>query len=93
MSPLHSRRSPTYGDKTKNGCLTPAFSGPQNRAEMLDQSYILGDPQGKAQGVKSKVVPNKGKENQKWLPHPRLLGGPKQGRYAMLPLHSWGSPT
>ena len=28
-----------------------------------------------------------------WLPHPCLLGGPKEGGIATLPLHSQGSPT
>ena len=39
-------------------------------------------------------VPNakRGEQNQKWLPHPCLLGGPKQGGIAMSPLHSRGSP-
>ena len=39
------------------------------------------------------VVPNKGEQNQKWLPHPCLLGGPKEGGNATSPLHSWGSQT
>ena len=25
------------------------------------------------------MVPNKGEQNQKWLPHPCLLGGPEEG--------------
>ena len=33
------------------------------------------------------------KRNQNWLPHPCLLGGPKEGGNATSPLHSWGSPT
>ena len=32
-------------------------------------------------------------ENQKWLPHPCLLGGPKEGGNATSPLHSRGSAT
>ena len=32
-------------------------------------------------------------QNQKWLPHPCLLGGTKEGGNATSPLHSWGSPT
>ena len=41
---------------------------------------LFGDPQRQARGAKSEVVPNKGEQNQKWLPHPCLLGGPKRGR-------------
>ena len=41
----------------------------------------------------SRGSPNKGGQNQKWLPHPCLLGGPKEGRNAMSPLHSRGSPA
>ena len=33
------------------------------------------------------------RQNQKWLPHPYLLGGPKEGKNAMSPLHSQGSPN
>ena len=49
---------------------------------MLRNPYILGGPQRQARG-----------ENQKWLPHPCLLGGPKEGGSATLTLHSWRSPT
>ena len=51
------------------------------------QNCILGDPQ--QRGGKSEVFPNKGEQNQKWLP----LGGPKEGGNATSPLHSRGSPT
>ena len=57
----------TKGGKIKRGCLTPAFSGAQKRAEMLCHPYILRGPQTRGQ-------------NQKGLPHPCLLGGPKRGR-------------
>ena len=40
----------------------------------------------------SRGSPNKGGQNQKWLLHPCLLGGPKEGGTAMSP-HSRGSPT
>ena len=53
--PLHSRGSPTKGSKIRSGCLTPAFSGAQKRAEMLRHRCIFGDP-------------NKGEQNQKWSP-------------------------
>ena len=35
-------------------------------------------------------IPNKGEQNQKRLPHPCLLGGPKEGGNAMSALHSRG---
>ena len=38
-------------------------------------------------------IPKKGKQNQKRLPHPCLLGGPKEGGNATSPLHYRGSPT
>ena len=93
-SPLHSQGSPTpsTGSKIRSGCLTPTFSGAKKRAEMLHHPCILDDPERQARGGKSKVVPNKGEENQKWLPHPYLLGGPEEGRNATPPLHSRGSP-
>ena len=72
--------SPTKGNKIRSGCLTPAFSGSQKRAEMHVTPTFSG-------------IPNKGEQNQKWLPHPCLLGGPKEGGNAMSPLHSRGSPT
>ena len=59
-------------EKIKSGYLTPAFSGAQKRAEVLRNPCILGGPQCQAWGG-----------NQKWLPHPYLLGGPEEGRSAM----------
>ena len=43
----------------------------------------------------SSGVPNakRGRQNQKWPPHPCLLGGPKEGGNASSNLHSLGSPT
>ena len=47
-SPLHSWGSSNKKkDKTRNGNLTPAFSGAQKRAEMLCYPCILRDPQTK----------------------------------------------
>ena len=107
-SPLSSRRPkrgrkcyitsaflgiPNIGDKVKSGCLTLAFSGAQKRAEMLRHPCILRDPQHQVWQAKSEVVPNIGEQNLKWLPHPCLLGGAKEGGNATSPLHSWGSPT
>ena len=37
-------------------------------------------------------VPNRRGQNQKWLHHPCLLGGPKMGGLATTPLPSQGSP-
>ena len=71
---------PSRGPKRGQDCsVTPAFSGIPN-AKRGEQK-------------KSVVVPNKGEQNQKWLPHPCLLGGPKEGGNARSPLHSRGSPT
>ena len=52
----------------------------QKRAELLRNPCILGQPQQRLQ-------------NHNWLPHPCVLGGLKADKFAMLPLHSWGSPT
>ena len=38
-------------------------------------------------------VPNIGVQNHKWLPHPYLLGGPKEGGSATSPLRFRGSPN
>ena len=89
----HHKWSPTKGNKIKSGRDTPAFSGAQRRAQMLCHPCILRDPQRQARGATSKIVPNIGEQNQKWLPHPCLLWGPKEGANAMSPLHSQGSPT
>ena len=40
---------------------------------------------------KQKCSPTKGEQNQKWLPHPYLLGGPKEGGSAMSPPRSRGA--
>ena len=79
-SPLHFRGSSTNGTKIIRGCLTLAFSGAHNGAEMRRHPCIPGDPQ-------------KGDQNQKWLPHRCLVEGPKGGGNATSPLHSSGSST
>ena len=40
-------------------------------------------------------IPNakRGEQNQKWLPHPYLVGGPNEGRNATAPLRSRGTPN
>ena len=71
-------------------------SGPQQR----EQNQKWPPTKGKKitsgplqRGRKSETIPNKGEQNQKWLPHPRLLGGPKEGGNATSTLHSRASPT
>ena len=77
---MHSRGSPTKGNKIRSGYLTlPSMGRKRGR-----KCYIAPAFSG---------VPNKRHENQKWLPHPCLLGGPKEGGNATSPLNSRGSPT
>ena len=59
---------------------------------MLGHPCVLGDAQRQAPGAKSQVVPKRWEQNQMWLPHPRLFGGPKKGGNAKSPLQSRGSP-
>ena len=80
------------GNKIRNGCLTPAFSGAQNTVEMLCHPYILVDcesltpTQGATQqSVDSEIVPVSPIALEGW--------GPKEGGNATSPLHSRGSPT
>ena len=54
---------PKIGDKIRSGCLTPAFPGAHKWVEVQCNPYVSGGPQKKG-------------GNQKWLPHPWLLGGP-----------------
>ena len=54
------------GERITYGCLTLAISGAQKRPQVLRNPYILGCAQRRGQ-------------NQKWLPHPAVLGGPKEG--------------
>ena len=68
------------GDKIRSGRLTPAFPVPQKRVELLCIPCVVGGPQQRGQ-------------NQKWLPHPCFLRGPKEGEIVTQPLHSRGSPT
>ena len=68
------------GDKIRRGYLTHAFSGAQKRVELLRNPCILGGPWRQARG-----------QNQKGLPHPCLVDGPKGGGIASEPLHSRGS--
>ena len=84
-SALHSRGSPTpsVGSKSRSGCLTHDLLAAQKRAEMLCHPCILGGPHRQAQGAQAKVLPDKGEQNEKRLPHPCLVGA--QNRTEMLP--------
>ena len=66
---------PKQEDEIRSGSLTPAFSRAQKRAVLLCNRCVLRGPQTSGQ-------------NQKWLPHPYLLGGPKQSKYGS-PACSW----
>ena len=55
------------------------LAGARKRAGVLCHPYVLSAPQRQARG-----------ENQERLPHPRLLLGLEEGRYAMSPVHSQG---
>ena len=90
LSTLHSPRAPTEGNQIRLGYLTPSFSRAQKRLKMLYHPCNL-NPNAKRGEQKSEVVPNKGEQNQKWLPHPCLLRGPKEGGNATSPMGSWGS--
>ena len=75
------------------------FSGAQRRAKCYvtlhsRASQIKGSKTKnghRQRGTKSEEVPDKGKQNQKWLPQPYLLRGPKAGKNAVSPMHSQGS--
>ena len=54
------------GNKIRSGDPTPAFSEAHEWAEWLCNRFILKGPKTREQ-------------NQKWLPHPCLRGGPKRG--------------
>ena len=74
-------------EKIRNGYLTPAFSEPK-RGRKCNVTHVF-----------SRVldqyprIPNRRRENQKWLPHPCLLRGPNEGGIATQPLHSRRSRT
>ena len=64
-----------HGEEIRSGCLTLAFSGAQKRVELLcNPVHSRGSPTPSAGG------------NQKWLPHPCLLGAPKKGENCYLNL-------
>ena len=86
------------GHATKRGLRVP---NPNSRGHATKRG--LRDPNPNSRGPKeggnamsplhSRGSPNKGEQNQKWVPHPCLLGGPQVGGNATSPLHSRGSPT
>ena len=69
-SPLHSRGSPTpsTGSKIRTRCLTPAYLGPKRGQKCYVTPAFSEVPNAKC-----------GEQHHRWLPHPCLLGGPKQG--------------
>ena len=90
-SPLHSQGSPTpsTGSKIKSG-----------HQQSSTKSQVAAGPKsswGPKRGRDCYITPtfskfpNTGKQTLKWLPHPCLLGGPKEDGNAMSPLHSRGS--
>ena len=83
---LHSRGSPTKGRKIR--------SVPQQRGTKSEVAACPGPKKGRKCHITPAFsgVPNIGKQNQKWLPHPYLLRGPERGGSAMSPLRSRGSP-
>ena len=91
---------PSWGPQRGRKCyVRPMCSKIPNQADKIRSGYLTLACRGPKRGRKCYVapafsgVPNKGKGNQKWLPHPCLLGGPKEGGNATSPLHSRGSPT
>ena len=68
------------GAKSEFAASTMPSRGPKSRRKCYVTIAFLG-------------VPNKGEQNQNWLPQPCLLGGPKVGGSATSPRCSRGSPT
>ena len=78
---------PSRGPKRRRNCsVTLAFSGDPQQGDKIRSGYLT---HAFSRAYKSYVtlailgVPNKGEHNQKWLPQPCLLGGPKDGCIAM----------
>ena len=94
-SSLHSPGSPT----PSAGSIIR--SGPQQRGTKSEVATSPLPSRGPKGGRKCYVIPafsgvpdaKRKEQNQKWLPHPCLLGGPKEGANATPPMHSRGSPT
>ena len=83
-SPLHSPGlTKQGGDKIKIGCLTPAFSGAQKRAEMLPHPCILEHPQAKGDKIKIGCLTPAffgAPMRAELLPHPCILMDPQTKR-------------
>ena len=72
----------TNGDQIRIGCLTPAFSGAQPRAEMLHRPCILGDPQTKGDKIRIGCLTptfSGAQKRAEMLCHPCILGGINTG--------------
>ena len=85
--------------RAKMLCHPCILGDPKQRAT---KSHVATSPLpswGRKRGRKCYVTPafsginNKGEQNEKWLTHPCLLGGPKEGKNAMSPLHYRASQT
>ena len=80
-------------------CHRCILGGPQQRGTNSELAASAMPSQGPKSGRKCYVtpafsgVPNKGEQNQNWLPKACLLGGPKVDVSATSPMHSRGSPT
>ena len=79
----------------RNPCI---LADPQTKGTKSEVAASPVPSRGLTRGQKCYVtpafsgVPSKRGQNQKWLPHPYLLGGPQVGTSATQPLHSRGSP-
>ena len=73
----------TKGEKIRIGCLTPAFSGAQKRAEMQPHPCILGYPQTKRDKIRIGCLTlafSRAQRRTEMLPHPCVLrGSPNKG--------------
>ena len=108
-SPMHSRGSSTPSaqskigggprqriNKRRSGCLTPAFSLAEKRAEVLHQPCKLGEPQ--QRGTKSEVatspLPSRGhKTGRNCYITPALLGIPREISHAKSKCHKPPPPA
>ena len=69
----NQKSSPTKGNKIRSGCLAPAFSGAQKRAEVQRHPCVLGGPQTRGQ---SQRCPTSGR---KCYVTPTFSGVPEKG--------------
>ena len=81
------------GTKLKVATSPLPSQGPKRGRKMLHHTCILGDPQRQAREAKLAVVPNKGEQNQKCLPHPCLLGAQKRAEMLCRPCILGGPRT